>query len=53
MRIRGTEDENAEAVEAACDEQERETAPERGLPPIDEDVTGQVNAAVPPGDDER
>lgn len=47
-----TDDENAEATEAARDEREPETAPERGLPPIDEDITGQVNAAVPPGDDE-
>jgi len=48
-----TEDENAEAIEAARDERDPETTPERRLPPIDEDVTGQVNAAVPPGDDER
>lgn len=48
-----TEDENAEALEVAPEDGEREQAPERGQPPIDEDVTGQVNAAVPPGDDER
>jgi hypothetical protein len=48
-----TEDENGEAIEGAPDEQEPETAPERGLPPIDEDVTGQVNAAVPPRDDDK
>lgn len=47
-----TEEANAEMTEAARDEREPETVPERGQPPIDEDVTGQVNAAVPPGDDE-
>lgn len=34
MKIRRTEDENAEATEAAPDEREPETAPERGLPPM-------------------
>jgi hypothetical protein len=34
-----------EPDEAAGDGREKETAP------IDEDVTGEVNAAVPPGDE--
>ena len=34
-----------EADEAAEDRREKETAP------IDEDITGEVNAAVPPGDE--
>ena len=46
-------DENAEAIEATREVGDREQAPERRSPPIDEDVTGQVNAAVPPGDDDR
>jgi len=48
-----TENENAEAIEVAREEGDREEAPERASPPIDEDVRGPVNAAVPPGDDER
>jgi hypothetical protein len=47
-----TEHENAEAIEMTGEEGDREEAPERGSPPIDEDVRGPVNAAVPPGDDE-
>lgn len=48
-----TEDEKAEALEAAREDGDREHVSERRSPPIDEDVTGPVNAAVPPGDDER
>lgn len=44
------EDQTTETVELAGADRERESEPE--LPPIDEDVTGQVNAAVPPGEDE-
>jgi hypothetical protein len=47
-----TQDENAEAIEVAHEEGDGEEAPERGSPPIDEDVRGPVNAAVPPGEDE-
>jgi hypothetical protein len=47
-----TEDENPEAIEVAREDGDREQAPERRSPPIDEDVRGPVNAAVPPGDDE-
>lgn len=46
-----TEDENAEAFELAREDGEPEHVPEPGSPPIDDDVTGPVNAAVPPGDD--
>ena len=52
-----TEDEKAEAIELAREEgegeREREPVPERDSPVIDDDVTGPVNAAVPPGDDDR
>jgi hypothetical protein len=49
-----TEDEKAEAFEEAREEDgDREHVSERRSPPIDDDVTGPVNAAVPPGDDER
>lgn len=47
-----TEDENPEAIEVAREDGDREQAPERASPPIDEDVRGPVNAAVPPGEDE-
>lgn len=47
-----SQDHEAETVELGREERDGDTAPERGQPPIDEDVTGQVNAAVPPGDDE-
>jgi hypothetical protein len=47
-----TEDENPEAIEAVREDGDRERAPERSSPPIDEDVRGPVNAAVPPGEDE-
>jgi hypothetical protein len=47
-----TEDENADAIEVAREEGDRDEAPERGSPPIDQDVRGPVNAAVPPGEDE-
>lgn len=47
-----TEDEKAEALEAAREDGDLEPETERGSPPIDDDVTGPVNAAVPPGDDE-
>ncbi|MGH3053091.1 MAG: hypothetical protein ACRDM8_09060 [Gaiellaceae bacterium] len=46
-----TEDEKAEATELAREDGVREPVPERGSPPIDDDVTGPVNAAVPPGDE--
>jgi hypothetical protein len=46
------EDANADAVEVTREVGEREQAPERRSAPIDEDVRGPVNAAVPPGDDE-
>jgi hypothetical protein len=46
------EDANADAVEVPGEVGEREQAPERRSAPIDEDVRGPVNAAVPPGDDE-
>ena len=47
-----TEFEKAEPFEAEHEDGEPEPVPERGSPPIDDDVTGPVNAAVPPGDDE-
>jgi hypothetical protein len=44
--------EKAETFEAAREEDgDPEPVPERGSPPIDDDVTGPVNAAVPPGDE--
>jgi hypothetical protein len=46
------EDANADAVEVTREVGEQEQAPERRSAPIDEDVRGPVNAAVPPGDDE-
>ncbi len=46
------EDENAEPAEVTREGDDREQAPERRSAPIDEDVRGPVNAAVPPGDDE-
>jgi hypothetical protein len=47
-----TEDEKAEALEAAREDGDRVPVTEHGSPPIDDDITGPVNAAVPPGDDE-
>lgn len=46
------EDENPEAIEVTREVGDREQAPERRSAPIDDDVRGPVNAAVPPGDDE-
>jgi hypothetical protein len=46
------EDKSAEAIEVTREDGDQEQAPERRSPPIDEDVRGPVNAAVPPGDDE-
>jgi hypothetical protein len=46
-----TEDEKAEAIELAREDGDREHVPERDSPLIDDDVTGPVNAAVPPGEE--
>jgi hypothetical protein len=37
----------SERTEGQEDSTEREARPERVMPPIDEDVAGSVNAAVP------